>query len=86
MGRKELKMEESVTYQAILTKGRMEEARKWLLRWGRERLGLAPTRIKTAIEAINDLDQLDQLGHRLKEATSWDDLLGVQSSGPRRRK
>jgi hypothetical protein len=34
-----LNMRESVTYQAILEEGRLEEARKMLLLQGRDRLG-----------------------------------------------
>ena len=79
-------MEESVTYQAILTKGRLEGFRKLLLRLGQKHFGSPSARVKRAVEAINDADKLDELIFRVDEATSWDDLLGAPSTRSRRRK
>ncbi len=74
-------MEESTTYQAIIAKGRAEgqaaEARKILLRqWGK-RFGPPDARTRTAIEAIADIDRLEQLTERLLDVSSWDDLLAT---------
>jgi predicted transposase YdaD len=70
-------MKESVTYQAIVAegeakgevRGRIGEARRLVLRLGRQRLGEPPAGVGKAIEQINDVD-------RLLEAASCDELLG----------
>ncbi len=74
-------MEESTTYQEIiekgLEKGRLEEARGLLLRQARKRLG-APTREAEAdLNAIYDIQRLEDLVDRLLDGTAktWDDLL-----------
>ncbi len=79
-------MEESVTYQAILTRGRVEEARKWLLRLGGRRFGPPPARIKTVIEGISSPEALENMGFRIEEVTSWEDLIGTLPRQPRRKK
>jgi hypothetical protein len=76
-------MEESTTYQAIIAKGRAEgrvegqaaEARKILLRQGTKRFGSPDARTRSAIEAIADVDRLEQLTERLLDVSSWDELL-----------
>lgn len=78
-----LTMEESTTYQAIIAKGRAEgrvegqaaEARKILLRQGTKRFGSPDARTRSAIEAIADVDRLEQLTERLLDVSSWDELL-----------
>lgn len=80
-------MRESSTYQAILAEGRnegrnegrAEEARKLLLLQGAKRFGApadAPTR--AALEAITDLSRLEELGARLLDVSSWQELLTAQ--------
>jgi len=68
-------MKESTTYQAILRAGRAEgkaeEAKRILLRLGRKRLGPPKAAIKAKIEAITDLDRLEQLTDRVLDAKSW---------------
>ncbi len=83
-----LAMEESVTYQAILqkgeargeakgeAKGRAEEARRMLLLMGRSRFGEPPPAVVAALEALTDVEKLEQLGVGLLQASSWQDLLG----------
>jgi hypothetical protein len=81
---------ESVTYQAILEEGRVEgetrgalaEARKLLLMLGENRFGAPDASTVAALEAINDVRQLENLGLRLLSASSWQDLL---RPAPRRR-
>jgi predicted transposase YdaD len=69
-------MEESTTYQYIVQKGRIEEARKILLRQGRQRFGTpAGKRARTALAAIDDLDRLEALTDRVLSAESWTELL-----------
>ena len=79
-------MKESVTYQAILEegeeKGALAEARKIVLRLGRNRFGPPDARVTAAVEAIADVERLEELGERLLSAASWDELLGLPA--PRR--
>jgi len=68
-------MEESVTYQKILKKGRAEEAKRILKRLGSRRFGKPDALIEAAIDAIADLDRLEQLSDRVLEVTGWEELL-----------
>lgn len=80
-------MEESVTYQEILSKGRakglaegraegiVQGARRVLLAFGAKQLGPASQQIQGEIEAIHDFDRLEQLTERVPEVSSWDELL-----------
>lgn len=90
MDYKDLKMEESVTYQAILAKGeqqgRLAVARKWLLLLGQQRLGSPSRRIKSIIGDVNEPEKLEGWMLRLDDASSWEDLLAAPSARPRRRK
>ena len=70
-------MEESTTYQAIITRGRIDEARKILLRQGSKRFGPPDVRTRTAIEAITEIERLEQLTERLLDVSSWDELLAT---------
>src|SRR5262249_2089876 len=76
-----LGMEESVTYQAIVQKGREEgraqEARHILLLQGETKFGPPDARTRGAIEAINDLQRLEELGVRLLSTDSWQELLAL---------
>jgi hypothetical protein len=76
-------MEESVTYQAILRKGKAEEARNILLLQGRARFGEPSSEAVAALEALTDVQKLEELTVRLLQATSWQELLGL--NGPARR-
>jgi predicted transposase YdaD len=85
-------MKESVTYQAIVAEGLAEglaqgraegavqEAKKFLLLMGHKRFGPPGAQTSAAIEAISDLDQLEQMGERLLEASSWEELLARPDS------
>jgi predicted transposase YdaD len=82
-------MEESVTYQAILRKGRAaglaegkaegkaEEAKQLLLRMGRKRFGPPEPRIGAAIESIAELERVELLVDRLLDVASWDELMAT---------
>jgi hypothetical protein len=78
------KMEESVTYQAIVAegvaKGRTDEARRLLLRQGRKRFGTPDSETAAAVEAINNLDRLEELSERLLDVSSWEELLAPPRS------
>jgi predicted transposase YdaD len=91
-------MEESVTYQAIiekgvakgeaigLTKGSLQEAKRFLLLLGRDRFGEPDPQVLAALEAITDVQRLEQLGVRLSKVASWHDLLELPPSGQTRRR
>jgi hypothetical protein len=84
-------MKESVTYQAILeegmaegeAKGKAKEARKILLLLGRDQFGEPAANVQAALDALADVNRLEELTVRLKHAASWQELLGL--AGPRRR-
>jgi predicted transposase YdaD len=91
-------MEESVTYQAIIAKGRdqgraeglhqgeLQQARKMLLLQGQERFGAPAARVRAAVEGLSDLQRLEQLSVRLLHAASWEELLELphRSRRPKR--
>jgi predicted transposase YdaD len=70
-----LAMEESVTYQAIIRRGRIQEARNLLLRQGRIRWGDPTPSAEASIQTITDLERLEQLSERLLVVSSWQELL-----------
>ena len=75
-----LNMRESVTYQAILKEGRLEEARKMLLLQGRDRFGEPSAKIVALLNAVTDLGQLEALAIRLLHVKTWEELLGVNGA------
>lgn len=78
-----LGMEESTTYQAIARKERLAEARRLLLLMGQDKLGPPSKMTQAAVNAVEDVDRVEQLCQRLHRADSWEALL---SSPPRRRR
>ena len=78
---------ESSTIQAFIEEGRrkgLQEglregeargARKTILRLGRIRFGEARDAVVSRLDAISDLEELEQLGERLLNVSSWDELL-----------
>jgi hypothetical protein len=76
-------MEESVTYQAIVRKGRVSEARQMLLRQGRKLFGSVDEAAEAALNAINDVEKLEELGERILDVDSWQELF--QPKAKRRR-
>jgi hypothetical protein len=82
-----LDMEESVTYQKILrkgeAKGKAEEARRLLLLVGRDQWGGPSADVQAALQAVADVNQLEELNLRLRHAASWQELLGWNGSGER---
>jgi predicted transposase YdaD len=70
-------MRESSTYQAILAEGRAEEARRIVLRQGRQKFGPPDARIRAALGRITDVEHLERLADRVLAATSWEELLGA---------
>jgi hypothetical protein len=74
-----LGMEQSTTYQAIVRRGRVEEARYLLLLQGATKFGVPDAAARAALESISDLKQLEELGVRLMSAESWQELLPPQA-------
>jgi predicted transposase YdaD len=60
--------------------GRILEARRMFLRQGERRFGTPCGTIIAAVEAISDIDRLEQLSLELLSATGWDELLGGAAS------
>jgi predicted transposase YdaD len=81
-------MKESSTYQAIVAEGRVEGrvegARAVLLVQGTDRFGPPDAATRKAINAIGDLQQLQQLARKLLTAETWGELLGT--AAPQRRR
>ena len=57
--------------------GRFDEARRFLLRQGTKRFGAPNAALGAALEAIQDIDQLEALAARIPEPSvrNWDDVL-----------
>jgi hypothetical protein len=70
-------MRESTTYQGILEEGRVEEARRMILRVGRKKLGRPSAAVHKAINGIADLDRLEHMGERLVTANHWEEVVGA---------
>jgi hypothetical protein len=68
-------VEESTTYQYIIEQGEMKALRRMLLRQGASKLGAPTKKVKTAIQAAEDLKRLERMVMRLFTATSWNDVL-----------
>lgn len=76
-------MQESKTYQAAmaielakgLAKGEAQEARKLLLRLGKKRWGTPGPAVTSQLNALTDLERLEQLIEDCQTAESWDGLL-----------
>jgi predicted transposase YdaD len=68
-------MEESVTYQAIVKRGRIDEARRLLIQNGTHKLGAPDAATASRVSAIADLDRLEELHRQLFTAESWQELL-----------
>jgi len=69
-------MEDSVTYQAIVRKGKIAGLQEMLLRQGRKKLGAPTEPAEAAVKAIKDVELLETLAERMLDATSWGELLG----------
>jgi hypothetical protein len=68
-------MEESVTYQAIMRKGRLIEARRILLILGQKRFGPADESTMANLNAIDDVQKLDKLIDRVLDVGNWQELV-----------
>jgi hypothetical protein len=75
-------MEESTTYQAILSRGgalgRVDEARDILLRQGRKKLGEPDAITLAAIDGITSHERLEELMDRVPTTSTWQELLASE--------
>ena len=67
-------MEESATYQAIVRKGRLAEARQILLRRGKILFGPADEATAAALNAVSDVEKLEELSEPILEVENWQEL------------
>jgi hypothetical protein len=70
-------MEESSTYQYIVAKGALKGAKRLLMLQGQKRFGQPDADSLAAIETITDVERLEQLGQRLLDVSSWQELLAT---------
>ncbi len=91
-------MKESVTYQAIVEEGRVSgevegikkgtiaTLRKILLELGQNRFAkAASSRVRKAIEAIDNPDELERLTVRVLDVHTWEELLSLPEPTKRRK-
>ena len=67
-------MSESSTYAAILLEGKAAEARRMLFRLGRKHLGPPASMFEAMVEAMTDVDQIEELSERSTDVSSWEEL------------
>jgi hypothetical protein len=71
-------VKESVIYQDILQEGRLDQARRVLIRHGSKRFGAAPAEVRAAVAAITDLDRLERMFDRVAEVDGWAAVLATE--------
>lgn len=60
-----------------LEQGQLREVRKLILNLGKQSLGKADDSVAIALGGIVDLDRLERLFERIREAQSWQELLAT---------
>jgi hypothetical protein len=82
-------LEDAVTYQEIIRKGRvqgrLEEARVMLIQLGTAKFHETHKAVRRQVGAITDLPRLERLHVRALCSSSWDELLAngtSQEAGP----
>jgi hypothetical protein len=68
-------MEDSSTYQMVVSKGKVLEARKLLLLMGHKRFGPPDEPTVATVNSITDLGRLEQLSQRLLDVSTWQEFL-----------
>lgn len=68
-------MIESSTYLGILDEGRLDQARKTVLRLGQKKFGPASGEVVTTVNGIEDLGRLERLEEGILDVSSWSELL-----------
>jgi len=75
--------EGSTTYQLIVWKGRLLQARRMVFLLGRKRLGPIDEPTAAALYAIEDVQQLEELCERILDVESWQELFQPPKRRPR---
>jgi hypothetical protein len=70
-------MEESTTYQWIISRGRIEEARRILVLLGEPKFGAIDPPTQQALEKIDNPERLERLIQQVQRAASWQELLAT---------
>ena len=70
-------LEESTTYQWILSQGEARALRKLLLEMGAERFGPPADAISSTIQGVEDPARLNVLVKRVSLVKTWDELLAA---------
>src|ERR1019366_1317756 len=70
-------MHESSAYELILEEGAIKEAKRFLLRAGKKKLGPPDESVIQTLQAIQDLDCLNRLEDALLSVSSWQELLAT---------
>jgi hypothetical protein len=78
-------MEESVTYQAIIERGEIMEARRLLLAIGRKKFSPPDAATQAAVAATADRERLEHLHERVFDVASWRELLEPKAGARPRR-
>jgi hypothetical protein len=79
-----LSMEQSTTYQAIVRRTRVDEARQLLLSLAEAKFGPPNPATRAALESIADHTRLKELTLQVLTATTWQELLPTPAAGGRR--
>src|SRR5947209_16078577 len=67
-------MRESPLYQSIVAEGRLKEAQRFLLLVGSKPFGRPDRATRAAVQAIADVQKLEELAQRVFEVRSWQEL------------
>jgi hypothetical protein len=70
-------LESSTGYQAIYTRGRLQERRANLRRIASQRFGAPGPETEAVLASITDGDRLERMIDRLLNATDWNDLMNT---------
>jgi hypothetical protein len=68
-------MHESDTFLAILDEGRIDQARKSVLRQGQKKFGPPTDEVVTTVNGIAELERLNRLQDRILDVSTWQELL-----------
>ena len=68
-------MEESTTYQYILSRGEDERGKRLLLRQATQRFGAPSSEQASRFQSVNELSKQEALSDRILTAADWDEFL-----------
>jgi predicted transposase YdaD len=58
-----------------IRKGRIEEAKRLLVRQGQKRFGPPTSSVKAKVESVVNLAKLEKLADKILDVQSWDELI-----------